>query len=166
MKITTALTALTLVATSAATATVISDWRDDADGAINSSLGAAQTICDSTTELSTNPAKFLQVTTGCAQNAVSIARLCYQKAEAEVDLAGAKASREQLEALVLRADAYLRQTNAYSELLALGGNEIQRGKGFNNDSLCNALTTGIIGVEAAAVYLSATARLAAFLETN
>jgi hypothetical protein len=166
MKITTVLTALALVATSAATTVAISDWRNDATEAINGTLEVTRAITENTSELSTDPAQFLGMTTGAAQNAVSIARLCYQKAEAEVDLAGAKASREQLEALVLRADAYLRQTNAYMALLTGSGNEINRGKRRENDALCNAITTGIIGVEAAAVYMSATARLAAFLETN
>lgn len=166
MKITTALTALALVATSAATSAVVSDWRDDATAAINATLEVNQTIAEANAELTNNPAKFLEVTTVASQNAVNIARLSYQKALAEVDLAGAKASREQLEALVLRADTYLRQTNAHSQMLMLAHNDIQRGKRYSNENLSNALTTGMLGVEAAAVYMSATARLASFLETN
>ncbi len=166
MKITTALTALALIATSAAATTAISDWRDEAAGAINSTLETAQALCAKGPSLRRDPNGYSTLATESAQNAVSVARLCYQKAEAEVDLAGAKVTREQLEALVLRADAYLRQTNAYCALLTATGNELNRGKPMDSYTLNNALTIGVIEVEAAAVYLSATARLADFLETN
>jgi hypothetical protein len=167
MKLTNALTALALVATSAAATVTIEDWRDAAAGAINSSMDAAKRICDNAPKLRQDNNEFLRVATSSGMNAVSITRLCYENSEREVDLAGAKVSREQLEALVLRADAYLRQTNAYISLLRASGDEINRGqRTMGTDRLGNALTTGMLGVEAAAVYMGATARLAAFLETN
>lgn len=169
MKLTTLLTSLALVATATATTAVVSDWRKEAASQASTGVELAQMTLDTVEKALALPNNLGQVKAIEAadvywQAAISTATADYERALLEVDLAGDKVTRGQLEGLVLRAESGYDIAGTYAALADATISSVTRAG--SPDRLNNVLKLkAMLGLATSRLF-DARTRLANFVEVN
>jgi hypothetical protein len=165
MKITTLLTTLALVATTAAATAVVTDWRKEYAAEASFGIDVAADALEAVERLGAKRLpQAMEASAAYWSAAKGTAFRSYQMARAEVDLAGDKVTRGQLEGLLLRTEALYSITKGFVDTQNAIGAALQGSGQLDrayNVTMCQALLGG-----AEAKLFEARTLLANFLEVN